>query len=118
MSDVRKSFIQQFSGNHLFIDDVRKMLALNKTAVREMNHNKLQPERERERERERDYDKVNNMLSNCLRRTDGCTGQTRENGQAENRRLTRYIMFASLFQLSSYITQRTECMSMPVQYAS
>ena len=42
----------------------------------------------------------------------------RENGQAANRRLTRYIMLASLFHLSSYITQRTQCMSMPVQYAS
>ena len=41
----------------------------------------------------------------------------RENGQAANRRLTRYIMLASLFHLLSYITQRTQCMSMPVQYA-
>ena len=39
----------------------------------------------------------------------------RENGPAANRRLTRYIMLASLFHLSSYITQRTQCMSMPVQ---
>ena len=41
----------------------------------------------------------------------------RENGQAANRRLTLYILLASLFHLSSYITQRTQCMSMPVQYA-
>ena len=41
----------------------------------------------------------------------------REYGQAANHRLTRYIMLASLFHLSSYITQRTQCMPLPVQYA-
>ena len=40
----------------------------------------------------------------------------KEKGQAANRRLTPYIMLASLFHLSSYITQRTQCMSMTVQY--
>ena len=46
----------------------------------------------------------------------------RKNEQAVNHRLTRYIhvhvMLASVFHLSSYITQWTQCMSMPVQYAS
>ena len=42
----------------------------------------------------------------------------REKGQTANIRLARYIMLASLFHLSSYIPQRTQCMSLPVLSAN
>ena len=43
----------------------------------------------------------------------------RENGQAVNRRLPRYIMLASLFHLSSYMYHATHTVHVhAVQYAS
>ena len=41
----------------------------------------------------REVSKLNNILSVCLRRTDGCTGQTKwcRKEKMDKRRLTRYI---------------------------